>query len=93
MNVRKWAWNAPGGGKRIDFVLASRDWNVVSSRVISTDTARVASDHVPYLAVLSLPGKSERRPIEGDRGDGCNRLNKAITEGIQPWQDKNTGSR
>jgi endonuclease/exonuclease/phosphatase family metal-dependent hydrolase len=86
-------FTSPGGQKRIDFVLASRDWNIVSSRVISTDAARVASDHLPYLAVLSMPGKSERRPFEGDHGDGGDRLNKAITEGSHPWQDRSTGSR
>ena len=91
--------NAPGtigqgeNSHRIDFILASPDLNVLSSRVVVSADAQIASDHAPYLAVLSLASPTERDPIQGDHGDQGDRLNKAIRREPPTWPEKNTGSR
>ena len=40
--------------RRIDYVLVSMDLRVVSAHVVDTETSRVASDHLPYVAVVDL---------------------------------------
>lgn len=40
--------------RRIDYVLVSMDLRVVSAHVVDTETSRVASDHLPYTAVVDL---------------------------------------
>ncbi len=46
--------------RRIDYVLASMDLGVVSAYVVDTETSRVASDHLPYLAEIAL-GEPDRQ--------------------------------
>lgn len=40
--------------RRIDFILASKEFSPLSTQVIATPDTPVASDHLPFLAVLKL---------------------------------------
>ena len=44
----------PGSSRRIDYILVSGDWDVLSSHVLNTPETRVASDHFPWLAEVRL---------------------------------------
>jgi endonuclease/exonuclease/phosphatase family metal-dependent hydrolase len=54
----------PGSPRRIDYILATGGWHVLSSRVLNTAETRVASDHFPWLAEVRL----ERTPPESRTG-------------------------
>ncbi len=48
---------AGAGGEpvaRIDYIFASRDFNVLTAEVIDTETSRMASDHFPVVADLGF---------------------------------------
>jgi endonuclease/exonuclease/phosphatase family metal-dependent hydrolase len=44
--------DGPKDGKRIDHILVSDAFAVVEGRVLENDETRVASDHLPRVAVL-----------------------------------------
>jgi endonuclease/exonuclease/phosphatase family metal-dependent hydrolase len=67
-----------GEGSRIDFVLASRKLNVISCRVVSAGEAEMASDHLPYLAVLELGALSESAADRGVYDQGDERIEDAL---------------
>lgn len=78
--------------RRIDYILASRVWDVVSSRFILSDATKVASDHLPYLAVLARSAKPDRFQIDGEYGKGGDQLNDVLKEEPNSWQQRSTGS-
>lgn len=54
---------SPGKRKQIDHILVSGGVRILSSRILDTPESRVASDHLPCLAVL------ESSPAAGDAGE------------------------
>lgn len=40
--------------RRIDYILVSEHFDVISSTIINTEETRIASDHLPYMATLRL---------------------------------------
>jgi len=67
--------------RRIDYVLASRDLSVVSSRIISDERAAMASDHLPVVATIALGGPDTTRDARGITYTDQNRLTEAAAEG------------
>ncbi len=67
--------------QRIDFVLVSGSINAVSSRFVDTPVARVASDHLPYVARVSLGPAPETVRDRGIRDNQDERVNRAILPG------------
>lgn len=70
----------PGNGsaRRIDFVLVSSSVNVLSSRVVDTPEARLASDHLPYVAELSLSPPDPTAKDKGVRDTEDERVERAL---------------
>ncbi len=66
---------------RIDFILVSGPLNAVSSRFVVTPEATVASDHVPYVADLSLGPPPETAEDKGVRDNKDERIEQAIIPG------------
>lgn len=74
--------------RRIDFVLASKDVRVVSSRVVDTPETRLASDHLPVVAEFDLGTYSDAAV---DTGIVSNK-DERIVGAIAP-HEKGEGSR
>lgn len=79
-----------GETSRIDFVLASRDANVLSSRIISTELAREASDHLPYMAVIALPGDPKNPNSAHNTAEQDDRVQRITEEGRSSWLRRST---
>jgi len=67
--------------KRIDYILVSGSWDVLSSTVISTPLAEVASDHRPCLAELRLEMPPDKTVEKGIYDNDDERVTDAIAEG------------
>ncbi|MFA6241762.1 MAG: endonuclease/exonuclease/phosphatase family protein [Candidatus Hydrogenedentales bacterium] len=65
-------------GRRIDFILLSNTLRVLSSRVVDTPEARLASDHLPYVSEISLPPASENAADKGVRDTEDERVERAL---------------
>lgn len=65
--------------QRIDFILVSKDINVLSSRILVTPEILSASDHLPYTAELALPKRPETAADRGVRGVSDGRVEEAVT--------------
>ena len=63
---------------RIDFVLVLGPLDAISSRFVATPTAKVASDHVPYVARLSLAPAPDTARDRGIRDNTDERIEGAI---------------
>lgn len=46
--------------RRIDFILVSDHFDTLSSTIVNTDATRIASDHLPYVAVVRLNVDKEK---------------------------------
>ncbi|GMW02230.1 MAG: metal-dependent hydrolase [Candidatus Hydrogenedentota bacterium] len=67
--------------RRIDFVLLSQDLHAVSSVVVKSDEATVASDHFPVLAVVGLPARPSNAAERGVHDLADERIEEAVSEG------------
>ena len=65
-------------GRRIDFILLSNTLRVLSSRVVDTPEARLASDHLPYVSEISLPPASDNAADKGVRDTEDERVERAL---------------
>ncbi len=65
-------------GRRIDFILLSNTLRVLSSRVVDTPEARLASDHLPYVAEVSLPPAPANAADKGVRDTEDERVERAL---------------
>ncbi|MBX7255952.1 MAG: endonuclease/exonuclease/phosphatase family protein [Candidatus Hydrogenedentes bacterium] len=63
---------------RIDFILVSKSVNVLSSRVVDTPEACIASDHLPYVAELTLEPAKETAADKGVRDNEDERVERAL---------------
>jgi len=50
--------------RRIDYILASPEVRVIDHRIIHNDATRIASDHLPIIAVLAIPRAGEEGQSE-----------------------------
>jgi endonuclease/exonuclease/phosphatase family metal-dependent hydrolase len=81
----------PGGdANRIDFVLASMDIDVLSSRIVVTPQTRVASDHYPVAADLSLGEPSRGAGAAGRDGAKDERTEEEAVGAIATWPGRNS---
>jgi endonuclease/exonuclease/phosphatase family metal-dependent hydrolase len=46
--------------RRIDFILVSNDWEILSFEIIQNETSSVASDHLPCIAKINLQAPSAK---------------------------------
>lgn len=67
--------------RRIDHILVSGPWDVLSCAVISTSLAEVASDHRPCLAELRLGTPPDKTAVKGVYDNDDERVIDAIAEG------------
>jgi len=70
-----------GAHVRIDHVLVSGEFDVLSSRIVSTPDTAIASDHLPYVAELSLDAKEDAAEKEGIYDTEDERVSDALKEG------------
>lgn len=66
--------------RRIDYILATSHLDVLSSRVIATEEAQIASDHLPYVAAVSVPDPPESAADRGVFGVDDERVEEALGE-------------
>lgn len=85
-----WHWRSNGAPatypagdapeRRIDYVFASKDLNVLSFHVPWSSEARIASDHLPCLAVAGLPEPPKSAAGRGIHGVNDERVDDAAGE-------------
>jgi len=61
---KTWSFSADKPDRQIDYVLVSNEFDVLSSRVISTPVTAVASDHLPWVVDLRI--KPEQARVNAD---------------------------
>ncbi|MFP4171409.1 MAG: endonuclease/exonuclease/phosphatase family protein [Candidatus Hydrogenedentota bacterium] len=66
--------------RRIDYILASSHLDVLSSRVIASEEARVASDHFPYVAAVTVPDPPESAADRGVFGVDDEQIEEQVGE-------------
>ncbi|MDQ1256729.1 MAG: hypothetical protein QG656_1329 [Candidatus Hydrogenedentes bacterium] len=79
---------AQAPAKRIDFVLASKEFAVSSSSVTVTPETQTASDHLPIAASLALSSVAKTSEKTGPNQTGAERTERAIEEGKWRWRRK-----
>lgn len=73
-------FHADEARRRIDYILASRHLDVLSSRVIASDEARIASDHLPYVAAVSVPDPPQSAADRGVFGVRHEQIEEQVGE-------------
>ena len=76
----EYTFRADDPQRRIDYILATSQLNVLSSRVIATEEARIASDHLPYVAAVTVPDAPESAADRGVFGVDDERVDEALGE-------------
>lgn len=55
--------------RRIDYILASPEVVVLEHRIVHTDATRIASDHLPVVAMLAIPRRAPGAEAESATAD------------------------
>ena len=76
----EYTFRADDPRRRIDYILATPHLDVLSSRVIASEEAQIASDHLPYVAAVSVPDLPESAADRGVFGVDDERVEEAVGE-------------
>jgi len=74
----RFTWPANAPEVRIDFILVSEDVHVLSPAILVTAEMAVASDHLPYVADLSLRAPRDKAAEEGIHDNEDERVTEAL---------------